>query len=243
MLLNQHRIATLIELSDLERRIVGPERQLREENVALLIKAAYDDASEAARAAFMARMQSMPVTAWPWSAVQVKVVRAGGGGVAAGGVGRPILGFTPPPASVTPPALLLIRGEAESADVEPGNRLPDRGTPESAPWEPLYKALDSWDTQTITRWIGPQGWISPTGAATGQQTQGTDAGAMNGQPADGRPPAGSTPPEPQPSTTSAFSWRSPAAIAAGATVASSLGVALFSLRRRWAPTTPQQEKP
>ena len=243
MLLNRHRIATLIELADLERRIVGPERQLREENVALLVKAAYDDASEAARAAFMARVQSTPVTAWPWSAVQVKVVRAGGGGVAVGGVGRPILGLTPTPATVTPPALLLIRGEAESADVEPGNRLPDRGTPESAPWEPLYKALDTWDTQTITRWIGPQGWISPNGATNGQPTQGTDAGAMNGQPAGGRPPAGGTPPEPQPSTTSPFSWRSPAAIAAGATVASSLGVALFSLRRRWAPTTPQQEKP
>ena len=170
-------------------------------------------------------------------------MRGNGGGVAAGGGGRALVGFSPTPAAVIPPALLLIRGEAESADAEPGNRLPDRGTPESAPWEPLYKALDSWDTQTITRWIGPQGWISPNGAATGQPTQGTDAGAMNGQSTGGRPPAGGTPPEPQPSTTSAFSWRSPAAIAAGATVASSLGVALFSLRRRWTPTTPQQEKP
>ena len=238
MLLNRYRIAKLIELADLERRIAGSERQLSEEGVALLIKAAYDDASEAARAAFMARVQSMPATAWPWSAVQVKIVRAGGGGVAAG-AGRPILGFSPTPAAVIPPALLLIRGEAESADAEPGNRLPDRGTPESAPWEPLYKALDTWDTQMINRWIGPQGWISPTG----QPTQGTDAGAMNGQPAGGPPPAGGTPPEPQPSPTSSFSWRSPTAIAAGATVASTLGVALFSLRRRWAPATPQQEKP
>jgi len=167
--------------------------------------------------------------------VQVKAVRAGGGGVAAGG--RPILGFSPTPAALIPPALVLIRGEAESADAEPGNRLPDRGTPESALWEPLYKALDTWDTQMINRWIGPQGWISPTG----QPTQGTDADAMNGQPAGGPPPAGGTPPEQ--STTSSFSWRSPAAIAAGATVASTLGVALFSLRRRWAPATPQQEKP
>ena len=243
MLLNRHRIAKLIELADLERRLAGPERMLREEDVALLVKAAYDDASEAARAAFMARVQPMPVAAWPWSAVQVKVVRAAGGGVASGGGGgRPIVGFSPTPMAVIPPALLLIRGESESADVEPGNRLPDRGTPESASWEPLYTALDNWDTQTITRWIGPQGWISPSGAPTGQPTQGPDAGAMNGQSADGRP-AGGSPPASVPSPTSSFSWRSPAAIAAGATVASTLGVALFTLRRRWAPATPQQEKP
>ena len=243
MLLNRHRIAKLIELADLERRLAGPERLLREEDVALLVKAAYDDASEAARAAFMARVQPMPVAAWPWSAVQVKVVRGNGGGVAAGGGGRALTGFSPNPTAVIPAALLLIRGEAESADVEPGNRLPDRGTPEAATWEPLYQALDNWNTQTIAQWIGPQGWASPSGAAAGEPAQGADAGAMNGQPAGGRPPAGGSPPEPQPSPTSSFSWRSPAVIAAGATVASSLGVALFSLRRRWAPAAPQQEKP
>ena len=51
MLLNRHRIAKLIELADLERRLTGPERMLREEDVALLVKAAYDDATDAARAA------------------------------------------------------------------------------------------------------------------------------------------------------------------------------------------------
>ena len=49
MLLDRHRIAKLIELADLERRLTGAERQQREEDVALLIKAAYDDASDAAR--------------------------------------------------------------------------------------------------------------------------------------------------------------------------------------------------
>ncbi len=244
MLLNRHRIAKLIELADLERRLAGPERMLREEDVALLVKAAYDDASDAARAAFMARVQPMPVTAWPWSAVQVKFVRGGGGVVAAGGGGRAIVGFSPTPAAVTPPALLLIRGEAESADVEPGNRLPDRGTPDGAPWEPLYKALDSWDTQTIARWIGPQGWISPSGAG---QPQNTEDGATSGQPAGamGGSPGGSTPPAPQPPAASTFSWRSPAVVAVGTTVASTIGVVLFSLRRRRAPAAvaPQQETP
>ena len=140
----------------------------------------------------MARVQPMPVAAWPWSAVQVKVVRGNGGGVAAGGGGRALTGFSPNPTAVIPAALLLIRGEAESADVEPGNRLPDRGTPEAATWEPLYQALDNWNTQTITQWIGPQGWVSP--GSVGQPTQGTDAGAMDGQPAGGRPPAGGGPP-------------------------------------------------
>ncbi len=244
MLLNRHRIAKLIELADLERRLAGPERMLREEDVALLIKAAYDDASDAARAAFMARVQPMPVTAWPWSAVQVKVGRGGGGVVAAGGGGKAIVGFSPTPAAVIPPALMLIRGEAESADAEPGNRLPDRGTPEAVVWEPLHRALDSWDTQTIARWIGPQGWISPGGA--GQPAQNTEDGATNGQPAGamGGSPGGGMPPAPQPPAASTFSWRSPAVVAVGTTVASTIGVVLFSLRRRRAPAPgPAQETP
>jgi hypothetical protein len=237
MLLNRHRIAKLIELADLERRLAGPERQLREEDVAILIKAAYDDASEAARAAFMARVQSLPVKAWPWSAVQVKAVRGSGGGVVGGPGGGVTLGFSSTPTAVSPPALLLIRGEAESADVEPGNRLPDRGTPEAVTWEPLYHALDTWNTQILARWIGPQGWVSPGGAVAGQPTQGAEAGGTNGQPAAGASPVDGNAPA------SSFSWRSPTVIAAGATVASTLGVALFGLRRRWALATPQQEKP
>ena len=245
MLLDRHRIAKLIELADLERRLTGAERMLREEDVAVLVKGAYDDASEAARAAFMARVQPMPTTAWPWSAVQVKTVRGGGGGAPAGGPGRNIGVFSPPPAAVIPPALLLIRGEAESADVEPGNRLPDRGTAEAATWEPLHRALDTWDTQTIAQWIGPQGWISPGGATSGQPAQGADP--ANGRPANGtgNTPGDGTSPAPLPAPTSTLSWRSPAVIAAGATVASTIGVVLFSLRGRLAPasTAPQQEKP
>lgn len=220
MLVNPHRIATLITLSDLERRVTGPERMLREPDVALLVKAAYDGASEPARAAFMARVQLMPVDAWPWSAVQVKAVRPGSASGAAAAGGRAIGGFSPNAAAVVPPALLLIRGEAESADAEPGHRLPERGTPEGAPWEPLHRALDSWDTTTITRWIGPQGWIVPNGAAVGQS---------------GGSPNSGTAPIQSPTSPTAFSWRSPTVIAVGTTVASTLGVVLFSLRRRRVP--------
>jgi len=240
MLLNRHRIAKLIELTDLERRLTGPERMLREEDVALLVKAAYDDATDAARAAFMARVQSMPVTTWPWSAVQVKAARSG---VVAGPGGRVTMGLSSTPVPVIPPALLLIRGEAESTDAEPGDRLPERGAPEAAVWEPLHQALDRWDTQTIARWIGPQGWISPGGAAAGQPAQNTDDGATSGQSAGGSPGGGSTLPAPQPPAASTFSWRSPAVIAVGTTVASTVGVVLFSLRRRRASVAPQQETP
>ena len=232
MLLNRHRIAKLIELTDLERRLTGPERMLREEDVALLVKAAYDDATDAARAAFMARVQSLPVTAWPWSAVQVKAARSA---VVAGPGGRLTMGLSTRPEAVVPPALLLIRGEAETADAEPGDRLPERGTPE---WEPLHRALDAWDTAAVIPWIGPQGWISPGGAAH------TEDGATSGQPADGTsgsPGTGST--LPAPPATSTFSWRNPAVIAVGSTVASTLGVVLFSLRGRRANVTPQKETP
>ncbi len=228
MLLNRHRIAKLIELADLERRLAGPERMLREEDVALLVKAAYDDASDAARAAFMARVQAMPATAWPWSAVQVKVGRSA---VVAGPGGRVAMGVSSTPAAVVPPALLLIRGEAESADAEPGDRLPERGTPEAAGWEPLHRALDAWDTTAITRWIGPQGWFHPSAAVIPGVPARGDAG-----PGDGSTPG----PTPAPT----FSWRSPGAIAIGTTVASTLGVVLFSLRRRRQPAqAPAQETP
>ena len=56
MLLDRHRVTKLVELSAWERSLQGPERTLREEDVALLIKAAYDDATEQARAEFMARV-------------------------------------------------------------------------------------------------------------------------------------------------------------------------------------------
>ena len=244
MLLNRNRIAKLLGLADLERRLVGPERMLHDEDVALLVKAAYDDASDAARAAFMARVQAMPATAWPWSAVQVNVVRSG---VVAGPRGRVAMGFTSTPAAAGPPALLLIRGQVESADAEPGDRLPERGTPEAAVWEPLHRALDAWDTPTIARWIGPQGWISPDGVVAGEPAQHTEGGAASGQSAGamgGSPGGGgSTLPAPQPPPSSTFSWQSPAVIAVGTTVASTLGVVLFSLQRRRAGVAPQQETP
>ena len=229
MLVDRTRITKLSELADLERRLTGAERQQREEDVAHLIKAAYDDASEAARAAFMARVQPMPVAAWPWSAVQVNAAHSRGGVAAAGVTGRAITGLSPTPTVVAPPLLLLILGEAESADVDPGNRLPDRGTPEAAAWEPLYRALDRWDTAAIARWIGPQGWVRPGGAVT-------DPTSEPSADATGRAPD-------QTSPAPSFSWRNPVVIAAGATIASTLGVVLFSLRRRGAGAAAQQETP
>jgi hypothetical protein len=229
MLVDRTRITKLSELADLERRLTGAERQQHEEDVAHLIKAAYDDASEAARAAFMARVQPMPVAAWPWSAVQVSAAHSRGGAAAAGVAGRAITGLSPTPTAVAPPLLVLILGEAESADVDPGNRLPDRGTPEAAAWEPLYRALDRWDTAAIVKWIGPQGWVRPGGAVT-------DPTSDPSADATGRAPD-------QTSLAPSFSWRSPVVIAAGATIASTLGVVLFSLRRRGAGVAAQQGTP
>src|SRR5690606_13913155 len=90
--IDRHRVASLVELSAAERTLKGPERQLREEDVKLLIKAAYDDATDAARAGFMSRVQAMPTSAWPWSAVQVMTPRSGGGGKLG------TVGVTPKPA-------------------------------------------------------------------------------------------------------------------------------------------------
>lgn len=241
MPLDRHRVVRLIELAELERRLTGPERILREEEVALFIKSAYDDASDATRAEFVTRAkQQMPVSAWPWSAVQSSGTRP-------------------------PLALVLLRGQAESADIDPGNRIPDRGRPEAATWATLQAALDSWDTATIRRWVTPRGWLVPAsrvpimmstngsqlGVGVGRQPGG--GGVRPGPPGNGvqpgnggvappgtgsPPPDGAAPPSPggdiQSVDTGAadgVTWRHPAVLAAGATVLTTLGVALYSLGR------------
>jgi len=214
MLIDRHRTTTLAGLSAEERILQGPERALREEHVALLVKAAYDDATEAARAEFMARVKTMPESAWPWSTVQSLAPR-GGGEV---GVGRGVA-FAPKPGLYAPAALILIRGQADSADADPGNRIPDRGTPEGAAWEPLYRALDSWDTQTILRWVGPQGWVNP---AVTQVPKDTGNGAPGVAPGD----AGNLP-APQP-TGPTVTWKHPAVLIAGGAVVITTGLVLYN---------------
>jgi hypothetical protein len=248
MLLNRHRVARLIELSALERTAQGPERLLREEDVALLVKAAYDDATEAARAEFMARIKTQPTSAWPWSTVQSMVPRGGGGG----GGGKVIP--TPAPGAIYPAALVLIRGQMDSPDADPGDRLPERGSAEAAAWEPLFKALDVWDTQTIMKWVGPQGWMSPTGTTPGQVPKDTGNGGTNGSSGGGTSPGngGAAPgnggqlPAPAPAEP-AITWKHPAVIAAGAAVVVAAGAAIYSAgqsrsRRRLEEALSQQEE-
>lgn len=152
--IDRHRVARLMELSAAERTLKGLERMLREEDVAQLVRAAYDDASEKARADFMARVNQSPATAWPWSAVQMMTTRGGGGG---GG----LIGAPAPALTMPPPALILLLGQVDSPEADPANRIPDRDTLEGAAWAPLYKALDSWDTTTIKKWSHSVGWVIP----------------------------------------------------------------------------------
>ena len=197
MLLDRHRVARLIELTAMESTLQGPERLLREEDVKLFLKAAYDDATDEARAAFMTRVEAMPSSAWPWSAVKVTQGGGGGGGVVVGGggggiggVGKIIVAVPKPVVATTPAALVLLRGQADFADADPGDRLPARGTLEGAPWEPLFQALDDWDTSTIQAWIGPQGWGMPSGVLVPNDGEDADPepvddAATSGAPADG----------------------------------------------------------
>jgi len=255
MLLDRHRLTRLMELADSERRITGPERLLREEDVAILVKAAYDDATDAARAAFMARVKQMPTSAWPWSAVQAATPRSGG------------VVYSPGPDALAPAALLLLRGQANSTDADPGNRVPDRERPEGAIWEPLHKALDLWDTATIKKWIAPQGWMVPRPAVAIQPAKNTGVkpvggvvpppvskptdsggkapGGLNGSgptAPDSGTPTGDVPgQEPTPTADQAgFSWRHPAVIAAGATALTTVGVVLFGLSSRRSAPEPEE---
>jgi hypothetical protein len=99
-----------------------------------------------------------------------------GGGVAVSVLARRS-SFSPKPELYAPAALILIRGQAESADVDPGNRLPDRATPGGGRVGAAHKALDAWDTKVILAWIGPQGWMNP---AAGQVPKDTGNGAPPG---------------------------------------------------------------
>jgi hypothetical protein len=247
MLLNRHRLLRLIELAELERRVLGPERMLREEDVALLVKAAYDDATDLARAEFLNRVRPMPTSAWPWSAVQAMTPRSGN---ARGGGGANVV-YSPAPGALAPATLVLLRGQADGADADPGNRVPDRGQPDATAWESLHKALDLWDTATIKKWIGPQGWVAggmatsqaPSGGVgvaspNGEQPNGGPNGggqqpSGGGQPNGGGQPSGGTgQTETSPPTAIPFSWRHPAVIVTGATVATTVGVTLLALRSR-----------
>lgn len=249
-LLDRHRVTRLIELADKERRVTGPERALQEDDVAVFLKAAYDDASDVARAEFVARAKQMPTSAWPWSTVQ--------------SANRQL-----------PLALVLLRGQVESADVDPGNRLPESSAS-------LQTALDTWDTATIRSWITPQGWRAPAvrtlasapppsrgprptpppggGArpANGGSPLPPNGGVAppgvggnppvdGGSPRPGRPPVdggsappvdgGSAPPTtseppitpPPDASAAAITWRHPAVLAAGATMLTTLGVVYYSL--------------
>lgn len=197
MLLDRDLVAQLIGLSALERTLKGPERLLREEEVSRLVKTGYDNATPPAREEFMARVEKLPTSAWPWSAVQAMTPRGGGGG--GGNLGGLVAVPKPAQPPTVPAALVLLRAHAESPDADPGNRIPDRGTPEGAPWEPLHKALDNWDTMTIAKWIGPGGWIPPnTGVAPPRET-GNGASPTAGKPADTGPapaPTGGMTPAP-----------------------------------------------
>jgi hypothetical protein len=189
-MLDRHRVTQLIELVAHERAARGPERSLRGRDVEVFLRAAYDDATAPARAKFMERMRAMPSSDWPWSTVQAPPfmqTRGGSGGnvaqfVAMGGAG-------PVAASSSPPALILLLGQADSIDSDPGDRIPARGTPEAVRWEPLYRALEAWDTDTIQRWIGPVGWSVPGEAPPPRDTDanadGAGDGATAGAPADG----------------------------------------------------------
>lgn len=213
MLLNRHRVAKLVELAALERTAKGPERQLKEEDVALLVKAAYDDATETARAAFMARVETMPETDWPWSTVQSMAPRGANAKLA------------PRRELYAPAALILIRGQAESADADPGDRLPERTAADGAVWEPLHKALDAWDTKTILAWVGPQGWVNPAAAAVPKDT---GNGTMGDTPKRGTSPGPGNLPAPAPAPTSTLTWKHPAVLAVGGVVVVTGAVALYN---------------
>lgn len=193
--LDRNRVWQLIELSAAERTAKGPERLVRENDVQQLLKAAWDDANQQARDSFLARVDKQ-MNNWPWSAVQAISVRGGGGG----GIGQ--IALPKPTLQTTPALLLLLMGQVDLPDVDPGNRIPDRKSPDGAAWEGLYRALDTWDTDTIKKWWSPTGWVPADQATQGApKNEGFDP-AGRGENSGPAAPAGGSTPGPAPSGTS-----------------------------------------
>jgi len=212
VILDRNRVAQLEALASAERTLTGPERAMREAEVATLIKASFDDATDTARAEFMAKVKPLPVANWPWSAVRAGTPRA-----AANYKFEPnVLGKAPPPKQMSgPPLLILIMGQAATTESSAGNEIPDRTSAAGQAWAPLYAALDSWNTDVIKAWIGPTGWMDPTGVASGDAS-----GEASGPPADGVvDPAAVAVPSKWPSLPT---WAPMAAAAAGIALATGI---------------------
>lgn len=186
---------------------------LREQDVARLIKAAYDEASEAARAEFMARVQPMPTSAWPWSsAVQATVPRGGGG-----------LGLIAAQKLVVAPAALIRSAARPSSATRTPATCCGAGSPEGAEWEPLHRAPEIRDTATIARWIGPRvdepDWRI-AGRRVGHEPRRLDLGAARRRSTQ---PVPVDPPAPL--------WRLPLVVASSAVAVVATGVAVYALAR------------
>lgn len=143
MLVDRHRVAAVIALS----QVPEAERAAHQDALAALLVHLFQSATPAGREAFRKRMDPVPQSQKPWAAL----VRP-----------NPAqwVGLGPP----VPAVAVLVRGQQDDDpdSDEDGNRLPDRDSKEGIPWNPLYAALDRWDTAAIVRHVGATGWQVPT---------------------------------------------------------------------------------
>lgn len=229
MYIDRHRVAELIALSAVAVRSAA-ERDLYRDHLEVLLANLYNGATPAAREAFLKHMNAVPADQKPWAAVMRPEP-------ARGGLGAPV------PPVVT---LLLRQIDDEPDAADDGNRLPDRESPTSAAWLPLYAALERWDTAAILRHIGPLGWDVPEERRSVPVDEGVFAELMpaqavpafasarpprfmqntNGQP--GAPPVAPAPPL---ATVTPF-WQKPAVLVAGGVIValsfSAIGVVIGS---------------
>lgn len=144
MLIDRHRVATVLELS----RLAGSseaERVASQSGLEALLVTLYAASTPTARARFTDAMAQLPVADKPWGAL----LRPSTNQLA--------LGPTLPPVA----HLVLGQRDDDPDAAEDGNRLPDRDQKSSEPWLPLYAALDRWDASIIQSYIGPMGWQAP----------------------------------------------------------------------------------
>lgn len=245
-LVDRHRVTKAIEFTALERKLKGPERLLRESDVSNLVKAAYDDAAAPARVEFMERIKKIPQLQLPWAAVAVAPQQAP---APKGKLGDLVVVPKAPAGLTSIPAIaVLLRGQVDHPEAEPGNRIPERNTVEGMDYEPLYQALDTWNSAVLLKWVGPQGWAVPGQAPPKDPQEPSNSGvvppkidpsATEGAPADAPPPAdkpappsnGTAAPEPTPGAPSKIP-QAAVLVAGGVALAVVVGTSVFVMTSR-----------
>lgn len=137
MRLHPARLRLLVEYARMATDGTPQQRSEHRGDVADFLRVLWDDATTAARQAYVLVMGGVPSEPFAWAAVRPRGPRQ------------------------PPPAVVLLRGQAtDDAELAPAGHIVPNPIAEPA-WRPLYQALERWDTEYLLHAMTPTGWRIP----------------------------------------------------------------------------------